>query len=131
MKLKRPLLLILLMLLLTQMSYTEPPTGSKIEESSDYGIELEQLYPGWMILEIIAVAENEIEKTADEAYAEGYKAGLLASAPDTAYYKKLTEMIQAELDTEKNKHKVPWQTVPIAGVFCFFAGALTYGLITR
>jgi hypothetical protein len=44
-----------------------------------------------MILEILAAAEDEIDKAADEAYAEGYKAASLRYAPEEGYWKSIAE----------------------------------------
>jgi hypothetical protein len=46
MKLKKLLPLLLLTPILTQAGYAQPPTESKSELKSDYGIEPEKLYPG-------------------------------------------------------------------------------------
>lgn len=87
MKLRKPLLLICLMLLLTQMSYTQQQPTSVAEQNNEYGIEPEKNYPGWMILEILQEAEIEIDIAVEEAYAEGYKAASLRYAPEIEYLK--------------------------------------------
>ncbi len=87
MKLKTLLLLICLMLLLTAMSYAQQQTESGNGQSNDYGIELEQNYPGALVLELLREVGAEIEIAVDEAYAEGYKAGTLRYAPDIEFLK--------------------------------------------
>jgi hypothetical protein len=131
MKVKRPLPLILLTLLLTRTGYAQTPPESPTGQSGGYGIESEKLYPGSMVLEILAAAEGEIEKAVDEAYSEGYKAASLRYAPDTAYYTGLSESLKRELALEREKAKWFWPSLFIAGGVSFLGGFLTHAVITR
>ncbi|MDR1315251.1 MAG: hypothetical protein LBK13_00135 [Spirochaetales bacterium] len=91
MKSKILLPLLLLMLILPQMGYAQQPAESNAGPDNDYGIESEKLYPGWLVLEMLAAAESELEEAADEAYAEGYKAASLRYAPEEGYWKSIAE----------------------------------------
>jgi len=84
MKLKTPLLTILLLLLLTRISYAQTPPELPDAQNSGYGIEPEQFYPGSLILELMEAAEAEIDAAVREAYAEGYKAASLRFVPELA-----------------------------------------------
>jgi hypothetical protein len=131
MKLKIRLLWISLMLILPPMSYAQTPPELPDGQNSGYGIESETLYPGSVILEILAAAETEIDAAVQEAYAEGYKAASLRYAPDTAYYVSLNESIKRDLALEQKKTKRFWPSLFITGGLSFLGGFLTHALITR
>jgi hypothetical protein len=131
MKSKTLLPLILLPLILTWTSYAQTPPESQDGQNSGYGIEPEKLYPGSMILELLVSAEAEIDLAVEEAYSEGYKAGALRYAPDTAYYTSLSESMQRELEAERKKTKRFLPALFITGGLSFLGGFLTHTLITR
>jgi hypothetical protein len=131
MKLKTPLPLILFLVILIPAGYAQTPPESPDGQNSGYGIEPGQLYPGRMVLEILAAAESEIEAAVKEAYSEGYKAASLRYAPDTAYYASLSESIQRDLALERKKTKRFWPSLFIGGGLSFLGGFLTHTLITR
>jgi hypothetical protein len=131
MKLKTLLPLILWLLILTRTGYAQMSPKSPDGQSSDYGIEAEKLYPGSMILELLAAAEEEIDLAVEEAYSEGYKAASLRYAPDAAYYTSLSESMQRDLASERKKAKRFWPSLFIAGGLSFLGGFLTHALIVR
>lgn len=131
MKSRIPLPLILLLLILTPVSYGQTPPELPEGQNSGYGIEPEKLYPGSMVLELLAAAEAEIDTAVKEAYAEGYKAASLRYAPDAAYYTSLSEGIQRDLAQEREKTKWFLPSLFITGGLSFLGGFLTQALITR
>jgi hypothetical protein len=131
MKSRTPLPLILWLLILPPTGYTQTPPESPDGRNNGYGIEPEKLYPGSMILELLAAAEAEIDLAVEEAYSEGYKAASLRYAPDTAYYTGLSESIKRELEAERKKTKRFWPSLFIAGGLSFLGGFLIHTLITR
>lgn len=49
------------------------------------------------------IAEEEMVAAVEEAYAEGYKAGLLASLPEAAYYRELSESLRRDLNAQRRR----------------------------
>jgi hypothetical protein len=131
MKSRIPLPLILLLLILPWTSYAQMPPESLDGQSGAYGIEPEKLYPGDIVLELLAAAEAEIDLAVEEAYTEGYKAAALRYAPDAAYYTSLSESIKRDLALEQKKTKWFLPSLFIAGGLSFLGGFLTHTLITR
>jgi len=126
MRLRTLLPLILLTLLLTPISFAQTPPESPGSSLNDYGIKPEQFYPGTLILQLMEAAEEEIAAAVEEAYAEGYKAGLLASMSETARYMALNERLQRDLKAQQRR--LPnWVTLPLG----FAGGFLTHWLIQR
>jgi len=120
-KLKTLPLAILLMLLLTRISYAQTPPESPDEQSSGYGIEPEQFYPGSLVLELLKAAEAEIDAVVREAYAEGYKAASLRFMPEITSLNITVEALK--IDRRKN-----WQNMFFAGGLSFLGG-LAAGVI--
>ncbi|MDR1374585.1 MAG: hypothetical protein LBJ24_06410 [Treponema sp.] len=129
MRLKTLLPLILLTLLLTPPSFTQTPPESPESSASAYGIDLEESYPGTLVLDLMELAEEEIGAAIDEAYAEGYKAAMVQYAPDAALYKALSANIQAELEAERKKNRFLWPAVGISAGLSFGIGFLCSFLI--
>lgn len=50
------------------------------------------------MLDLLVAAEEEAGASINEAYAAGYKAGLLAAAPDAAYWKTQAALWKAEAE---------------------------------
>ena len=131
-KLSRSRLLpILLLLLLTRDSYAQALPESPEKRSSDYGIEPGKSYPGTAVLELIAVAEEEIDAAVSEAYAEGYKASMLRYAPDATAYKTTSEILQRELDAERKRSRYFWPAIGVSVGLSFAAGFLLHFLAVR
>jgi capsule polysaccharide export protein KpsE/RkpR len=120
-------LVILLLPLLTPISYAQTQTKSRSEQNGAYGIEPEQFYPGSLVLELMSAAEAEIENAVREAYAEGYKAAMLQYAPEIAALKIRETALREELEKERKKSRF---LLPSAGA-SFAAGILIHGLLTR
>jgi hypothetical protein len=120
MKLKLPPLLILWLLIRPPMSYTQTPPELPDGQSSGYGIESEKLYPGTMILDLLAAAEAEIDAAVDEAYAEGYKAASLRFAPEI-------ERLKAHLNALPSPSP---KTTPIKDRLLFGLGGFVLGAVS-
>jgi hypothetical protein len=130
-KLKTLLPAILLLLLLTPSGSAQTLPESQNGQSSSYGIEPGQLYPGTLLLELMEIAEAEIDEAASEAYAAGYKAAMLRYAPDAEAYRSLAQNIQAELEAERRKNRWLWPAVGISAGLSFIAGFLLHSLVSR
>ncbi len=111
---------ILCLILLTLMITARPSIVSAQSTGSDYGIEPEASYPGSLVIDILTAAEEEASIAIGEAYAEGYKAGLLEAAPETAYWKAAAEQ---KCEPEEKK-TVPWWVT----VLSFFIGGISGGI---
>jgi hypothetical protein len=103
MKLKTLPLLLLLTALPTLTLSAQNSGESPPARNNDYGIDAGKLYAGTLVLELLREAEAEIDAAAREGYEAGYKAALLAEAPNAAYYKTLSENLKRELDSAKKR----------------------------
>jgi len=115
MRLKIPLLMILFLLLLTPISYAQTPPESPGGQNNNYGIELEQFYPGTLLLELMTIAEAEIDAAVREAYAEGYKAASLRFIPEIT-------MLNMTIETFKIDRRKHWRNIFITGGLSFLGG---------
>jgi hypothetical protein len=131
MKSKTLLPLILLLLILPWTSYAQTPPESPDGQNNGCGIEPEKLYPGSMILELLAAAEVEIDLAVEEAYAEGYKAAALRYEPEIAGLQGVNRMLSLSLDAEKKKAKNFWTSIFVTGGLSFFEGFLTHIMIIK
>lgn len=124
------LLLILLLVTLTQPLAAQMSTPSPNDSGNDYGIDPGASYPGTIVVELLAAAEDEAVVAIDEAYAEGYKAGLLASAPDTAYWRTLANDWKAQTVAALSRPRLPWWSLPASIVGGLGVGFLV-GVVAR
>jgi hypothetical protein len=76
------------------------------------------------VIELLAASEDEAVISIAEAYAKGYKAGLLVSAPDAAYWKSLAENWKARAITELSRPRLSWWCIPVS-----VAGGLGIGFL--
>lgn len=118
MKSKTLPLLCLLTALLTPGIFAQTPEGSPQPPGNAYGIEPEKSYSGSVVLRLLELAEAEIDEAVNAAYAEGYKAGLLAALPDKVYFEALSERLEGDL--LRKRRKPPgwvWTALGFAGGF--------------
>lgn len=73
-----------------------------------------------MVIRLMETAEAELEAAVHEAYAEGYKAGLLASLSDVVYYMALSENLQQKLDAQRRRLPA-WASITIGFAGGFFS----------
>ncbi|MDR1248640.1 MAG: hypothetical protein LBK63_04975 [Treponema sp.] len=69
-------------------------------------------------------AEEEIGAAVDEAYAEGYKAGVMEYAPEAALYKALFADMGKTLEAERKKSRFFWPAVGVSAGASFAMGLL-------
>ena len=105
--------MICLLVLLTQSAMTQSSKSSKTHIKSGYGIESGRSYNADEVAALLAIAEEEAEASIQQAYAEGYKAGLLEAAPESARLAVLNEQLktealryQTQLETQKQLNRV-------------------------
>ena len=120
-----PILMTLSLLILTLPLAAQSVIPSPADFANEYGIDPGRLYPGTMVLELIAAIEDEAVIALDDSYATGYKAGLLSAAPDLAFWKSQAEYWQEESEQrfklEDTRSFAPILTALTAG---FGLGAL-------
>ena len=87
MRLRTLPLMCLFLTLTTQTNYAQPKTESKPISEAEYGIDLARNYSGSEVAALIQIVEQEAQATIDRAFDEGYKQGLLASAPEAEYWR--------------------------------------------
>ena len=124
MRLRALLPLTLLLLLATQMSFAQPKTESGTSSADSYGIDLTGSYTGSQVADLIQILEQEAEAAIDRAFDEGYKQGLLAAAPEAAYWKARCDELSASLSAETEKARKQKWLFALGG---FGAGFLTGG----
>jgi hypothetical protein len=95
---------------------TEP---FKTPSASEYGLESETMYPGALVAELLAIAEQEAALAVKESYEAGYKAGRIDAA---AEWLPRWESVQ----TEARKHT---GDIVITALVSFISGALLAGSI--
>ncbi len=88
--------MICLLVLLTQSAMTQSSKNLKADIKSEYGIESGRSYNADEVAALLVIAEEEAEASIQQAYAEGYKAGLLEAAPESARLAVLNEQLKAE-----------------------------------
>ena len=105
--------MICLLVLLTQSAMTQSSKNLKTDIKSEYGLESGRSYNAEEVVALLAIAEEEAEASIQQAYAEGYKAGLLEAAPESARLAVLNEQLKAEalrcqtqLETQKQLNRV-------------------------
>lgn len=103
MRLKTLLPLSLLLTLATQTLSAQQKTESKQTSASGYGIDLNRNYTGSQVAQLIQIAEQEAEAAIDRAFDEGYKQGLLASAPEAEYWRIKASQYETEIMRLKRK----------------------------
>ncbi|MBQ6058166.1 MAG: hypothetical protein IJL34_10945 [Treponema sp.] len=91
---------------------TQSSKNSKTHIKSGYGIESGRSYNADEVAALLAIAEEEAEASIQQAYAEGYKAGLLEAAPESARLAVLNEQLktealryQTQLETQKQLNR--------------------------
>ena len=127
MRFKAPLLMSLLLMLITQMSYAQTSEVLPDKPNISFGIESERFYQGTVVLELLRAAEEEIETAVNEAYAEGYKTAMLHYAPDAAVYKAEAEVLRNELVSANRKLRLFFPAASLS----FTAGFLLHYSVTR
>lgn len=84
-------------------------------QPSQFNIKLaKQVYSKEEVEKILLICLGEMNKNIDASFAEGYKQGLLASAPDAEYYKTLSLEFEREVKRLNRKMNVPWWSIPIS-----------------
>ena len=128
-KLRTRLPAILLLLLITQRSYAQTQTESPNNQSNGYGIELNQFYPGTLVLELMQTAETEIDVAVNEAYAQGYKAALLQYMPELAAKNEENFILRSSFETAGSERRHSLRNMFITGGLSFLGGLVTGLLI--
>lgn len=114
--------------LLIQMLTAQTSPVLKKNIKTEYGLESDRSYSSDEVAELLAIAEEEAEVSIKEAYAEGYKAGVLEYAPENARLEALNKSL--EKDAMKMQASIEMQKtfsryLPVifaAGILSSFAG---------
>lgn len=70
-------LIVLLIVPTTAQSLKRNAVKSKQITASEFGIDINSTYTGTQVLELLQIAVEEAETSIDDAYAQGYKQGLI------------------------------------------------------
>lgn len=103
MRLKTLPLMCLFLTLATQRNYAQSKTESRQISASEYGIDLARNYSGSEVAALIQIVEQEAEQAIDRAFDEGYKRGLLASAPEAEYWRVKASRYETEITRLKRE----------------------------
>lgn len=120
-ELKKLTAALLLTMLITQVNFAQSKQTSKKITIKEFGIESKERYTQNELEAILNIVFEENSKSIEKAFNEGYKQGLLASAPDAAYYKTLSDGLQKECAAlnARLRFRPPLWALPI----CFLGGA--------
>jgi len=118
-------LLTLLLIALAPMILRADPTSSPTPSDNAYGIEQDKLYPGSLVLELLAIAEDEAAEAVKNAYTEGYKAGRIDGA---AIWGDAYQKLQA--DYAMASRRPGWLTVLSVSAGAFGVGLIA-GMVVR
>lgn len=103
MRLKALPLMCLLLLAATQTNWAQSRTESKPTSESGFGIDLNRNYTGSEVEALLQVVAEEAELAIGRAFNEGYKQGLLQSAPDAEYWRTRAEQSETEIKRLKRE----------------------------
>jgi hypothetical protein len=123
--LKKLIALPLLLIALTLPSTASEPTTLKTDTANEYGIESGKTYTSDEVSVFLDIATEEADKAIEQAYADGYKAGLLVAAPSESYWRELSASLQNDLTKEQRRIVLPWWSVPASIVLGFAGGFAT------
>ncbi len=76
------------------------------------------------VLLLVDQLKAEADKAIENAFDEGYKAGVLEYAPENEALKTVNESLKADLKKEKTVLKLPLWTVPVSFISGFAAGII-------
>ena len=118
MKYRRPLQMILLLIALSPMLLPAQETASPTSSMSAYGLEQGKSYSAETVLQLLDAFAQEGRAAVIDAYNQGYKAGAIDYAPNSAYWEAMSLAWKQEA-----KPGPTWGTVAIgtgAGVLVGF-----------
>lgn len=119
-------MLLILLIALIQTPKLAAQSEKPLPDSTGtaYGLDPAKLYEGDFVIELLGVAEEEIDLTAEHAWNEGYKAAALIWKPEAEYWQKSAESYRAEI----KKPYMPWWSVPVSALVSFFGGIAVMSL---
>lgn len=91
MNLKKSLLMILLLIVLTPILSAQTLNENKKNSENELGIDLTRTYTGQEVQQIIDIIFEEADASIDSAYKEGYKQATVELKPDVEYWKTMYE----------------------------------------
>lgn len=106
-------LAICLLLALTRTVIAQTSPEPKTDSAPSYGIDPAKSYPGTTVLRLLIEAKVAGDAAIGDAYADGYKSGFLAAAPDRDYWKSLAQ---------SKTFSLPWPAVLVTDALCLFGG---------
>lgn len=127
MNLKKNLLMILLMIVLTQMLSAQELSNNKKNLENELGIDLTRTYNGDEVNEIINIILEEADNTIDSAYKEGYKQATVELQPEIIYWKTLYETTQNNNKSELLKKNLIWNMIGFT-TGCFLGGTAGFSI---
>jgi hypothetical protein len=128
-KLKKLIAVLLCAIALTLTLTASEPTKSNEISANDYGLESDKTYTSDEVAHLIDTAVDEADKAIDQAYADGYKAGLLKSGPRKEYYRVQSDKMKKELQAEQSRIEIPGWAVPASLLGGFITGFITHACV--
>ena len=120
-------LMMLSLCMAASMTLTAQKQKNQLSSGNEFGIDLERSYSGKEVEAILALVADETDRAISESWDEGFKAGALTFAPETAYFSDINENLAAENErlSRQCSRSVPLWHVPL---FCCAGIMLGYGI---
>lgn len=106
MNLKKSLLTILLLIVLTPILSAQTLNENKKNSENELGIDLTRTYTGKEVQQIIDIILEEADASIDSAYKEGYKQATVELKPDVEYWKTMYETSKKNNFSEALKYTI-------------------------
>ena len=106
MNLKKSLLTILLLVVLTPILSAQTLNENKKNSENELGIDLTRTYTGKEVQQIIDIILEEADASIDSAYKEGYKQATVELKPDVEYWKTMYETSKKNNFSEALKYTI-------------------------
>ena len=106
MNLKKSLLTILLLIVLTPILSAQTLNENKKNSENELGIDLTRVYTGKEVQQIIDIILKEADASIDSAYKEGYKQATVELKPDVEYWKTMYETSKKNNFSEVLKYTI-------------------------
>lgn len=102
------------------LTANEPIPLNETSEN-DYGIESGRIFTSEEVIRLIASVAAEADLSIDQAFADGYKAGLLKAQPEAEFFRVQVDELKKSLRAEQSRFKLPRWGLPAV----FLGGFLT------
>ena len=125
-KLKKLIAGLLFVTVLTLTLTANEPIPSNETSGNDYGIESSRTFTSDEVIRLIDSVVAETDVSIDQAYADGYKAGLLEAKPEGEFYRVQSAEVNKQLVAEQARFELPGWSIPAAFLGGFLTGFIMH-----